>query len=175
MKFYSYRNQEPQYDKSNFLAQGAIIIGNCTLSKNVNVWFNCVLRGDVNSIFIGENTNVQDLSMLHVTEKHPLVIEENVSIGHSVILHGCHIGAGSLIGMGAKILDGAKVGKNCLVASGSVIPPGKEYPEGSFIMGTPAKVIRNLSDEEIDQYSNHFKSYLKYAEDFNSEEHFKLI
>ncbi len=166
MPLFSYLNFEPKLGKDVFIAPGASIIGRVNLADKVNIWFNTVIRGDVNKIEIDSNTNIQDLSMLHVTEENPLLIGKNVTIGHSVILHACTIKDGCLIGMGAKILDGAIIGENSLVAAGSVVPPGKEFPPESFIIGSPAKLKRKLSQEEIGQYSNHYKSYLGYADQF---------
>lgn len=170
MHKFSYLDHKPQIDPSVFVAQGAIIIGRAKLAANVNVWFNCVVRADVNKIEIGTNTNIQDLSMLHVTKENDLFIGANVTVGHSAILHACHVGDGCLIGMGAKVLDGAVIGKNSLVAAGSVVPPGKKYPEGSFIVGSPAKAIRPLDPKEIEMYCNHYKSYVTYKDEYlNSE------
>ena len=106
---------------------------------------------------------------MHVIDDLPLIIGKNVSVGHSAILHACEIGDGTLIGMGAKILDGAKIGKNSLVAAGSVVAPGKSYPDGSYIIGTPAKIKRELSDTEIHQYSNHYKSYVQLKDEYLKE------
>jgi len=169
MDIFKYKLFKPEIHQSCYLADGVKIIGQVKLEANVNIWFNSVVRGDVNKIVIGENTNVQDLSMLHVTEKDPLIIGKNVTIGHSAVLHACTIEDGSLIGMGATILDGAHIGKRCLVAAGSVVPPGKVYPDESFIVGSPAKVLRSLSKEEILGYSNHYKSYVAYAKEFMDE------
>lgn len=163
MQIISFKKIRPKYNESNFIADGVKLIGGVVLSENVNIWFNSVVRADVNEIIIGENTNIQDLSMLHVTEKFNLIIGKNVTIGHNVVLHGCEVGAGSLIGMGATILDGAVVGKNCLVAAGSLVTPGKIFPDGSMIMGSPAKLVRALEESEINQYSTHYKSYVEYA------------
>lgn len=175
MTIYTYKNEKPYFNNSNFIAPSADIIGMVKLAENANIWFGCVLRGDVNSISIGANTNIQDLSMLHVTEQGPLIVGENVSVGHSVILHACTIGRGCLIGMGAKVLDGAVIGENSLVAAGSVVPPGKVYPPGSFIIGSPATVKRELTPEEVKKYSEHYKSYLVYASEFNSEDYFSEV
>jgi carbonic anhydrase/acetyltransferase-like protein (isoleucine patch superfamily) len=175
MKKYSYRNNAPVFGNCVFLADTSVLIGSCDIGDSASVWFNCVIRADVNQIKIGKNSNVQDMSMLHVTEKHPLVVGSNVTIGHSVILHGCEIQDGCLIGMGAKILDGAIIGKNSLVAAGSLVPPGKIYPEESFIMGSPAKVVRKLTPQEIEQYSNHYKSYVGYAKQYLDPEIVKEI
>lgn len=171
---FPYHGSSPIIEKGVFLAPTSVIIGKVKLSKNSNIWFNTVVRADVNTIEIGENTNVQDLSMLHVTEEGALKIGNNVSIGHSVILHACEVGDSCLIGMGSKILDGAVIGSNSLVAAGSVVPPNKSYPERSYIIGTPAKVKRQLTQEEVDFVSNHYKSYLVYKDEYLSDEAYKL-
>ncbi len=160
MPIYKYKGKLPQIGKNCFLAESADLVGSITIGDESNIWFNVVARADINEIKIGNNVNVQDLSMLHVTEAFSLVIGNNVTIGHNVVLHACKIGDNSLIGMGAIILDGAEIGKNCVVAAGSVVPPGKKYPENSMILGNPAKVKRNLSLEEIEKYGNHYLSYI---------------
>ena len=114
MQLFSYLNFKPLYNETNFMASGSKIIGRVFLKENVNIWFNSVLRGDVNEIHVGENTNIQDLCMLHVTEDHNLIIGQNVTIGHSVILHGCEVGDSCLVGMGSHILDGAVIGDHCI-------------------------------------------------------------
>lgn len=169
MLLYQFKNHRPVISENVFIAQSAVIIGQCQLDQGVNIWYNCVLRADVNKIFIGENTNIQDLSMLHVTEENTLILKENISVGHSVTLHGCIIEKGCLIGMGATILDNAHIQENSLVAAGSLVPPGKIYPKNSMIMGNPAKVIRELTTEEIFMVSNHYKSYLGYAKSFQKD------
>lgn len=166
MAHYSYKGFTPKLEKGVFIAESADIIGRVICGEDSNIWFQCVLRGDVNSISIGRNTNVQDQSMLHVTEGFPLTIGDNVSIGHSVTLHGCTIEDSCLIGMGAVILDGAVIGENSVVAGGSVVPPGKKYPPGSMIMGNPAVVRRDLTAEEKVMYANHYKSYVSYKNEY---------
>ncbi len=136
------------------------------MGDHSNLWFNAVARGDINSIQIGENTNVQDLTMLHVVNDIPLVIGNHVSIGHNAILHACTIEDHCLIGMGAIVLDGAVIGKNSVVAAGSVVPPGKSYPPGSMIRGAPAQVQRALRPEELEGYGNHYLSYIQNKNDF---------
>lgn len=156
----------PALGKGCYVAPGAQVIGRAEFGQNVSIWHNCVVRADVNVIRIGENTNVQDLSMLHVTEKDSLTLGKNTSLGHSVVLHGCKIGDGCLIGMGAIILDGAEIGDNCLVAAGSLVSPGKKFPAGSMIKGRPAVVERALTPEEVDRVSNHYKAYLGYKDTY---------
>lgn len=170
MQIFSFKELTPVIDKTNFISPTSTVIGDVRFGTNANIWFGSVARGDVNYIEIGDNTNVQDLCMLHVTEEYKLTIGKNVSVGHSAILHGCTIGDGCLIGMGSKLLDGAVIGKNCLVAAGSIVPPNKTFEEGSFVMGAPARVVRKLTAEEIESISNHYKCYLDYAKEFNGPE-----
>lgn len=168
MIFSPYFEYSPQLGQRVYAADGAKIIGRVELGDHANVWFNTVIRGDVNFIKIGKNSNIQDLCMLHVTELNSLTIGENTSLGHSVILHGCKIGNGCLIGMGAIILDGAEIGDECLVAAGSLVSPGKKFPSGSMIKGRPAVVERELTAEERQKVSNHYQAYLTYKEQYLS-------
>ncbi|MFH0733897.1 MAG: gamma carbonic anhydrase family protein [bacterium] len=164
-KIYPYEDKYPIIDSSVFLADGVKIIGEVNIGKYSSVWYNCVLRGDVNYINIGEYTNIQDLSMLHVTnKKFPLNIGNKVTIGHSVKLHGCTINDLVLIGIGAIVLDGAIVESNSMVAAGAVVKPGFVVPSGKLVAGVPAKVIRDLTEEEIlDLEASAFR-YKKYTE-----------
>ncbi len=175
MPIYSFRGIIPKIEEGVYVAPSADIIGLVTLSKNVSIWHQCVARGDVNEIFVGENSNVQDLSMLHVTKDYKLTIGANVSIGHSVTVHGCTIDSGCLIGMGAVIMDGAHIGENSVVAGGSVVPPHKKFPPRSMIMGNPAKVTRELTEDEVKLYSNHYRAYVGYKEEYLDESIVKLI
>jgi len=150
MPIFSYKNYKPKIGNDCFIAPGAMVIGNVSIGNNVSLWFNTVTRGDVNSILIGDNTNIQDLTMLHVTDDYPLVVGCDVTVGHNAILHGCTIGEKSLIGMGAIVLDNALLGPNSVLAAGSLLPPGKSYPSNVLIMGNPGKVVRELSLEELD-------------------------
>lgn len=166
MPIFNYHHYKPNFGSGVYIAPGAQIIGRAEFADNVNIWFNAVVRADVNFIKIGKNTNVQDLCMLHVTEHHSLILGENTSLGHSVVLHGCKIGSGCLLGMGSIILDGAEIGDNCLVAAGSLVSPGKKFPAGSFIKGRPAVAERALSEEEIQKVSNHYKAYIGYKNEY---------
>lgn len=159
-------NFHPQLGPGCYIAPGAQVIGRAEFGANVSIWHNSVVRADVNFIKIGENTNVQDLCMLHVTELNSLTLGKNTSLGHSVVLHGCKIGDGCLIGMGAIILDGAEIGDNCLVAAGSLVTPGKKFPPGSMIKGRPAVVERPLTPEEVHRISHHYESYLGYKDTY---------
>jgi carbonic anhydrase/acetyltransferase-like protein (isoleucine patch superfamily) len=166
MKISNYLKYTPELGERVFIADGAKVIGRAQLHDHVNIWFNSVVRADVNFIKIGKNTNIQDLCMLHVTEENSLTIGENTSLGHSVILHGCKIGNGCLLGMGTIILDGAEIGDHCLVAAGSLISPGKKFPAGSLIKGRPAVVERPLTEKEREKVSNHYKAYIGYKEQY---------
>ncbi|MGE3610174.1 MAG: gamma carbonic anhydrase family protein [Bacteriovoracaceae bacterium] len=166
MKISRYLSFYPQFGERVFIADGAKVIGRAELSDHVNIWYNSVIRADVNFIKIGKNTNIQDLCMLHVTELNSLTIGENTSLGHSVVLHGCKIGDGCLIGMGAIILDGAEIGDNCLVAAGSLVSPNKKFPPGSLIKGRPAVVERSLTSEEAEKIKNHYLAYIGYKEQY---------
>jgi carbonic anhydrase/acetyltransferase-like protein (isoleucine patch superfamily) len=161
MGFYKYKGMVPTIGEDSYIAPSADILGEVQMGTNCSVWFGAVVRGDVAPIYIGNNTNVQDLSMLHITGGIPLKIGNNVTLAHRVMLHSCVIEDNCLIGMNVTILDNAVIGKNSLVAAGSVVPPNKVYPEGSFIIGSPAVAKRSLTPEEIEKYSNHYKIYLK--------------
>lgn len=138
----------PSIDASAFVAAGARVIGAVTLGEGASVWYNAVLRGDSDSIRVGAGSNLQDNVSVHVDTGHPVVIGENVSVGHNAVIHGCTIGDGSLIGMGSVVLSGAVVGEGCLVAGGAVVLEGAEIPPGSLVAGVPAKVRRELTEEE---------------------------
>ena len=146
---YKLGEQEPKYNGSNFIAPNAAVIGNVELKKNASVWFDVVIRGDNDPINVGENSNIQDGSVLHTDLGAPLSIGSNVTVGHKVMLHGCTIQDNSLIGINSTILNHAVIGKNSMVGANSLITEGKEFPENSLIMGSPAKVVRKLSDKEV--------------------------
>lgn len=164
MSLYEFQGIKPVIAEGCFIAPNASIIGDVLLGPNVSVWFGAVLRGDIHNIKIGKNTNIQDLSILHVTQEDPVLLGECITIGHNVIIHGCSIGNNTLIGMGSTLMDGVKVGENSLVAAGSLLTPGKHFPSGTLIKGAPAKVVRDLNTQELDLYGNHYKNYLKTKE-----------
>ncbi len=132
--------------EDHFIADTAVVIGSVVLENNASIWFNTVVRGDNDLITIGEDSNVQDLSMLHTDVGFKLTIGKGVTVGHKVMLHGCTIGDYSLIGINSVILNGAKIGKNCLIGANTLIPEGKEIPDGSMVLGSPGKIIKELSD-----------------------------
>ena len=148
MAVYELDGFKPKLGADAWVADGADVIGNVELADGANVWFGAVIRGDnPEPIRIGARSNIQDGSVLHADPGKPLIVGDDVTIGHKVMLHGCTIGDGSLIGIGAIVLNGAKIGKGCLVGAGSLVTEGKEFPDGSMIMGSPAKVVRALSPE----------------------------
>ncbi|MGA0025787.1 MAG: gamma carbonic anhydrase family protein [Burkholderiales bacterium] len=152
-----------------WIAPNATVIGSVVLENNASIWWNCVLRGDNETITIGENSQVQDGSVLHADPGFPLMLEKNVSIGHMAMIHGCTIGEGSLVGIKAVILNGAKIGKNCLIGAGAFIGEGKEIPDGSLVLGAPGKVVRQLTPEQIAGINGIAGRYVQNFKRFRSE------
>jgi carbonic anhydrase/acetyltransferase-like protein (isoleucine patch superfamily) len=146
---YQLDDRKPVFRGDYFVAQNAAVIGSVVLEPNASVWWGVTIRADNDVITLGENVNVQDNSVLHTDGGVPLVLERNVSIGHLVMLHGCHIGENSLVGIGAIVLNGAKIGKNCLIGAGALVTEGKEIPDGSLVLGSPGKVVRQLTPEQV--------------------------
>lgn len=155
---------EPKIDDTAFIAESADVIGNITIGRNSSVWYRSVLRGDDQAITVGENTNIQDGSVVHTGWDIPTIIGNNVTIGHKALIHGCKIADNTLIGMGSIILDGAEVGEFTIIGAGSLVPPGKKIPSGVLALGSPAKVIRELTQEEKDSIQ---KSAVDYVETAN--------
>lgn len=176
IKLFPYQNLYPEIHESVFLASGVKIIGDVKIGKNSSVWYNSVIRGDVHYVKIGEMTNVQDCSMLHVTNgKYPLNIGNSVTIGHSVKLHGCTIEDLSLIGIGSIVLDGAVIGEKSMVAAGAVVKPGFIVPTGKLAAGIPARIVRNLTTDEMLEFEKAAERYKKYTEiTVNSLKHMNL-
>lgn len=166
MTCYSLGDLSPKIDHNTFIAKEATIIGEAILESGVSIWPGAVIRADNAPITIGENSNVQDGSVLHVDEGVPLNIGANVTIGHQVMLHGCTIHDGSLIGIQAVVLNNAVIGRNCLVGAGALVTEGKEFPDGSLILGSPAKVVRMLSDEEIAGLAASARHYVEKGADY---------
>ena len=131
-----------------YIARGAIVIGAVTLGDHSSVWYNAVLRGDIERIVVGHHTNIQDNAVIHLADDLPCLIGDYVTVGHGAIVHACKVGNECLIGMGATVLDGAVIGDQCLIGANSLVPPGKHIPAGSLVMGVPAKVVKVLTGEE---------------------------
>jgi len=163
MAIYQLDKLTPVVPASAWVADNAQVIGDVRLGEDCSVWFGVVIRGDTETITVGRGTNVQDNSVLHADMGVPLTLGEDVTVGHQVMLHGCTIGDGSLIGIQAVVLNGAKIGKNCLVGAGSLVTEGKEFPDGSMILGSPAKAVRQLSPEQIEGLKMSAKHYVDNA------------
>jgi carbonic anhydrase/acetyltransferase-like protein (isoleucine patch superfamily) len=163
MAIYEYDGIAPQLAAGAWVADSATVLGRVEMAENASVWYGCVVRGDSEAIRIGRNTNIQDGSVLHSDPGVPLVIGDNVTVGHQVMLHGCTIGEGSLIGIQAVVLNNAKIGKNCIVGAGSVVTEGKEFPDNSLIVGAPAKVMRTLDADAVAKFQRIPPHYVENA------------
>ena len=166
----SYRGQKPRLGARVFVDASAQVIGDVELGEDASVWMNTVIRGDVNAIRLGARTNVQDSCVLHVTSADPTVLGEEVTVGHSATLHGCRIERRCLIGIGAIVLNGAVVGEESIIAAGSLVPEGMAIPPRSLAVGAPAKVRRELTDEERAGLRRYAESYVGYKETYRAEE-----
>ncbi len=163
MAIYQLGDLVPDVADSAWVAESAEVIGRVTLKENVSIWFNAVLRGDNEMLTIGTGSNIQDGSVLHSDMGYPLTLGEGVTVGHKVMLHGCTVGDHSLIGIGAVLLNGAKIGRHCLVGAGALVTEGKEFPDGSLIVGSPAKAVRELSPAQIEGLKLAGKHYIENA------------
>lgn len=158
----AFKGKQPKIDPSAFIAENAMIIGDVAIGPSANIWFNCVIRGDNNYILIGKGCNIQDASILHIVKDlYPLTLEDEVVLGHRVVVHGCHIGRGSLIGIGAIVLDGAVIGEESIIGAGSVVSPKSVIPPRSLAMGTPARVVRNLDEKDVRKIQGIAQEYLE--------------
>lgn len=144
----TFLSKQPVLGQGVYIARGAIVVGDVTLGDFSSVWYNAVLRGDINRIAVGHHTNIQDNAVLHLADDYPCLVGNHVTVGHSAIVHACQVGDETLIGMGAVILDGAIVGRQCLIGAKALVTQGSRIPDGSLVLGTPAKVVRPLSDQE---------------------------
>ncbi|MGV8145654.1 MAG: gamma carbonic anhydrase family protein [Alkaliphilus sp.] len=161
----SWRGITPEIDSSCFIAETADIIGDVKIGKNSNVWYGVVIRGDDKNIIIGENTNIQDNAVVHISNILPTILGDNITVGHSAIIHACKIGNNTLIGMGSIILNGAEIGENTIIGAGSMVPPGKKIPAGVLAFGAPVKIIRELTEEEITSITKSAKDYVGFAKE----------
>lgn len=157
---YQFEDRTPSLSEEYYVADSAAVIGDVVLHNQSSIWFGAVLRGDIEPITIGERSNIQDNSVAHTGRNHPVVIGDGVTVGHRVTLHGCTVGNNCLIGMGATLLDGAEIGANCIIGAGSLVGQGRAIPEGSLAVGSPARVIRKLTDEEIADIRSYADRYV---------------
>ncbi|MBN2869837.1 MAG: gamma carbonic anhydrase family protein [Campylobacterales bacterium] len=172
----NYLNYTPKMKERVWIAPSADVIGRVEMGEDVSIWFGCVVRGDVHHIKIGDRSNIQDLSMVHVThhkkadesDGHPTIIGSDVTVGHRVMLHGCTIEDACLIGMSATILDGAVIGKESIVGAGALVTKNKVFPPRSLIMGSPAKVVRELSEEEVTELYASARRYVSFKENYRA-------
>ena len=162
-----YDNITPKIRDSAFIADDAVVIGDVEIGEDASVWFGSIIRGDVNFIRIGARTNIQDATVIHVSSKtHSTILEDEITVGHRVTLHGCYVESGCLIGIGAILLDGVRVGKNSLVAAGSLLTPNSVIPPNSLVMGAPAKVKRGLTVEELAHLQRSWQNYVDLKEKY---------
>lgn len=168
MALYELDGMTPQIGEGAWVADSAQVMGDVHLGPQASVWFGAVVRGDSDAIRIGRGTNIQDGSVLHADAGKPLHIGENVTVGHQVMLHGCTVGDGALIGIGAIVLNGAKIGAGCIVGAGALVTEGKEFPDGSMIIGSPAKAVRTLTPEQKAALLSSAKHYVDNAARFRA-------
>ena len=168
MALYRLDDHVPRLHESAWVADSATVLGHVELEQDASVWFGAVLRGDTELLRVGRGSNVQDGSVLHADSGYPTTIGEDVTIGHLVMLHGCTIGDGSLVGIGSIILNGARIGRHCLVGAKSLVTEGKSFPDGSLIMGTPAVVVRALSAEQVEGLRRSAEHYVANARRFRA-------
>ena len=168
MSIYQLDSTAPAVHPSAYVADSAEVMGNVHLAANSSVWFGAVLRGDNEPITVGEGSNVQDASVLHSDLGYPLTLGSRVTVGHGVVLHGCTIGDGSLVGIGAVVLNGARIGRHCLVGAGALVTEGKDWPAGSLIVGSPARAVRQLTPEQVAGLGKSAQSYIDNAQRFRA-------
>lgn len=171
--YYSLNEKKPVISENVFVAPGAKVIGDVAIEEYASVWFNAVLRGDTLGIRIGRGSNIQDGTIIHVDAKYPTAISNDVTIGHQAIIHGCTIGDRVIVGMGSVIMDGAQIGENTIIGGGTVIPERKSYPPGVLILGSPGKVVRELTPEEIEKIGQSAQIYKDRGRKYRNE--FKKI
>jgi carbonic anhydrase/acetyltransferase-like protein (isoleucine patch superfamily) len=163
---YKFQDKSPSVHASAFVAPTACIVGEVIVKEEASIWFHTVIRGDINSVTIGQATNIQDGCLLHVTNAHPLNVGERVTVGHGAILHGATIESDCLIGMGSIILDGALIGAHSVIAAGSIVAPGSQIPPGSLVMGVPGKVVREATSKDREMIDRGWQNYVGYRQSF---------
>lgn len=162
-----FKEKKPTVHETAFLAPGSYLIGDVQVGKETSIWFNAVLRGDEDAIIIGDRCSIQDNTTIHLFEGSPVVVEDEVTVGHNVILHGCTIKKRCIIGMGSTILDGAVIGEECIIGANTLIPSGKVIPPRSLVMGSPGKVIRELTDKDLELIQLSIDTYVEKSYMYN--------
>lgn len=175
MMFYRYKNFIPEVDETAFVAEGARVIGNVKIGADTSIWYNAILRGDEDRIEIGNRCSIQENTMCHLYEGYPLIVEDDVTVGHNAIIHGCHIKKGALVGMGATILDGAVIGENSIVGANALVPNGKVIPPNSLVLGSPAKVVRELGDADRELLRISVEVYVRNAREYRDKEIYEKL
>ncbi len=168
MPVYSLEDHSPIISPSAWIAEGAVVIGRVELADDSSVWFNATLRGDNDWIRVGRRSNVQEGTVMHTDPGHPLTLGEEVTVGHQAMLHGCTIGDGTLVGIQAVVLNGAKIGRGCLIGAGALVAEGKVIPDRSLVMGSPGKVVRELTDDDLKRLRTSADNYVRRAALFRS-------
>ncbi|MFG3612528.1 gamma carbonic anhydrase family protein [Rummeliibacillus stabekisii] len=162
----AFNGKNPQLEENVFIAPGSQLIGDVHVGSESTIWFNAVLRGDEGSIIIGKRCSIQDNSTIHLYEGSPVVVEDEVTVGHNVILHGCKVGKRSIIGMGSTILDNTEIGEECIIGANTLIPSGKKIPPRSLVIGSPGKVVRELNDKDLELIQLSIDTYVQKGYDF---------
>lgn len=162
----AFNGKNPQLEENVFIAPGSQLIGDVHIGSESTIWFNAVLRGDEGSITIGKRCSIQDNSTIHLYEGSPVVVEDEVTVGHNVILHGCKVGKRSIIGMGSTILDNTEIGEECIIGANTLIPSGKKIPPRSLVVGSPGKVVRELNDKDLELIQLSIDTYVQKGYDF---------
>lgn len=173
--FYRYKQFIPQVDESAFIAEGARVIGNVKIGAETTIWYNAILRGDEDRIEIGNRCSIQENTTCHLYEGYPLIVEDDVTVGHNAIIHGCHIKKGALIGMGAVILDGAVIGENSIIGANALVPTGKVIPPNSLVLGSPAKVVREIGDADRELLRISVEVYVQNSKDYRNPEIYEKL
>ncbi len=163
---YPYRDKRPEIDKAAFVAESAEVAGEVYLGENASLWYNVSIRGDLQPVYIGDRSNIQDNCVVHVAHEFPARIGDGVTVGHGVILHACSVGSDSLIGMGAIVLDGSEIGEESIVGAGALVTQNKKFPPRSLIIGSPAKVVRTLTDEEVKAIRDNAQEYVEFGREY---------
>ncbi|WP_017185596.1 gamma carbonic anhydrase family protein [Alkalibacillus haloalkaliphilus] len=172
---YRYKNHTPRIDETAFIADNARIIGDVEIGKESSIWFNVTVRGDEGPIRVGDRCNIQENSMCHLYEQFPLTLEDEVSVGHNAIVHGCTLRRGVLVGMGATVLDGVEIGEYSIIGANSLVPSGKVIPPRSLVLGSPGKVVRELTEEDMKMIEETIDVYANKGQEFNDSTIFERV